>query len=181
MNLKKLPLFGTAVLLLGSEKAHCILKNWTGRIAAGLPSQEGVAVPGPAAAGSQVNEPTGEGQEKHSVQERPSGVMMQRIQKMVTTMDENMAGQSDELKQKFRKMLEEVLENIKERPSGMMTKRATKILAAIDENMAGQSEADKQLFMEIVTTMLEKMVAQYKPKIHPTGSSQEHGASHGHN
>eukprot|EP00922_Rhytidocystis_sp_ex-Travisia-forbesii_P025447 GHVS01037364.1.p1 GENE.GHVS01037364.1~~GHVS01037364.1.p1 ORF type:complete len:150 (-),score=33.14 GHVS01037364.1:151-600(-) len=47
MNLKKMPLFGTAFLLLGSEKAHCMLRSPTAGVAAAQPAQMGAVTKAP--------------------------------------------------------------------------------------------------------------------------------------
>eukprot|EP00922_Rhytidocystis_sp_ex-Travisia-forbesii_P025449 GHVS01037366.1.p1 GENE.GHVS01037366.1~~GHVS01037366.1.p1 ORF type:complete len:160 (-),score=36.49 GHVS01037366.1:151-630(-) len=159
MNLKKMPLFGTAFLLLGSEKAHCMLRSPTAGVAAAQPAQ-------------MVDVPTVERQEG-AVTKAPIGTLEHELGETKKVMTKGFAAIMERLDamKKTYATTENAISGVNQQEED---------LTAMEEGFAAMTERfDAE--REDLTAMKARSQEDVQSEFDPRRNSQDDGASQGHN
>eukprot|EP00922_Rhytidocystis_sp_ex-Travisia-forbesii_P025442 GHVS01037358.1.p1 GENE.GHVS01037358.1~~GHVS01037358.1.p1 ORF type:complete len:168 (-),score=34.98 GHVS01037358.1:151-654(-) len=167
MNLKKMPLFGTAFLLLGSEKAHCMLRSPTAGVAAAQPAQ-------------MVDVPTVERQEG-AVTKAPIGTLEHELGETKKVMTKGFAAIMERLDamKKTYATTENAISGVNQQEEAV-TKPQLGDLTAMEEGFAAMTERfDAE--REDLTAMKARSQEDVQSEFDPRRNSQDDGASQGHN
>eukprot|EP00922_Rhytidocystis_sp_ex-Travisia-forbesii_P025455 GHVS01037373.1.p1 GENE.GHVS01037373.1~~GHVS01037373.1.p1 ORF type:complete len:158 (-),score=31.63 GHVS01037373.1:151-624(-) len=157
MNLKKMPLFGTAFLLLGSEKAHCMLRSPTAGVAAAQPAQMGAVTKAP------IGTLEHELGETKKVMTKGFAAIMERLDAM----------------KKTYATTENAISGVNQQEEAV-TKPQLGDLTAMEEGFAAMTERfDAE--REDLTAMKARSQEDVQSEFDPRRNSQDDGASQGHN